>query len=674
MKKITIVITLFCIITTSVLSAVDIFDTKERTKEELTQLIHAELDNLASLEGEIRYYNSLLKHRSKAKELYESGKIAELRKLFQSHTKVLDIYFEERDYDSIKNKIGELKIIYTNFDIVSDQLLYYDAKFYSISRNEKKAQELLEKLVDEYPTSPKIDDAIFLLAEMYFKNGENEKLIGTYSILQGENSAQHKFWLGNAYFNLGKYLESTNIFKTITKDEAFGFKAKLMLALNSYFTDGVDKAIDYFSLLQDITPVEQENYPFILLCLARIYSEIDKDDIALADYEQYASLEQEYNNGIGDEILFEIATAYNNNKQYDLAIRYFTMITDKPRKSEYFASSKYYIAVAELNKGDFEGAQEGINDMIYQNQLLMDTINQKYNLLDKYQSLRKKTFDPNISEEEYIATKTKLAKVEKALETTNRLAQELYQGLNPNSLRILEAVEAEYLSYSDVVDDMDFVIHIAETKPNTRMANKMNANIDALNSDLVSLQILKYLGKKKDYKYDEFRFARSLANEKISTLSFIEQMDDIKAAAEVKHPKVVPSVEKIKELMRLNIQSIDTIAKYSFNPVITPEEKEIIAEEIKSIETNKKQYALLRKAILKNFNKKIAKKLEKQKNIFSEEFNLLRDYYDNVLTTAMEDVALENDKYKTSLLNVLFKKTQNEDEEYKALQEKIKNE
>ena len=669
MKNITIIIVL-CYV--SALFAIDSFDAKERSKNELIALIHAELDELAILEGEIEYFNSLLIHRKKAKELYDAGKISELNKLFNTHTRKLESYFEKGNFDLIRKKVGELKIIYTKFDFVNDQLMYYDAKLLSVSKNELKAQEKLEYLIQNYPNSPKLDNAIFLLAEMYFKTDENQKLIDIYGRLSGENTVKHQFWLGNAYFNLGRYEESTNVFKTFTKDPEYGFKAKLMLALNSYFTQGADVAIDYFTLLKEIAPIEDPDFSFIVLSLARLYSEIDKDDIALIYYEQYVILERDY--GIEDEVLFEIATAYNNNKKFDQAILYFIKITEKPRKSEYFASAKFYIAVAELNKGDFEGAQAGINDMIYQNQLLMETINQKYYLLDKYSILRKKLFDPNLSEEEFSATKSKLVKVERALETTNKLVQDLYLGLNPYSLKVLESVEAEYLSYSDMIDDMDIVIKIAETTPNRKMANKMDDKIDALNTDLIGVQILSYIGEEGNYTYDEFRFARTLANEKISTQLLIEEMNEIKVLAEVKRPKVAASVAKIIDLLALNIGSIDTIAKYSFTPNLSSDEKQIIAAEIESIESNKKSYELLKDSILKNFNKKIAKKLQKQRDLFADEFVVLREYYDGVLTSAMEDVAIENDKYEMSLLNILFKQTQNEDEDYKALQEKIRNE
>ena len=669
MKNITIIIVL-CYV--SALFAIDSFDAKERSKNELIALIHAELDELAILEGEIEYFNSLLIHRKKAKELYDAGKISELNKLFNTHTRKLESYFEKGNFDLIRKKVGELKIIYTKFDFVNDQLMYYDAKLLSVSKNELKAQEKLEYLIQNYPNSPKLDNAIFLLAEMYFKTDENQKLIDIYGRLSGENTVKHQFWLGNAYFNLGRYEESTNVFKTFTKDPEYGFKAKLMLALNSYFTQGADVAIDYFTLLKEIAPIEDPDFSFIVLSLARLYSEIDKDDIALIYYEQYVILERDY--GIEDEVLFEIATAYNNNKKFDQAILYFIKITEKPRKSEYFASAKFYIAVAELNKGDFEGAQAGINDMIYQNQLLMETINQKYYLLDKYSILRKKLFDPNLSEEEFSATKSKLVKVERALETTNKLVQDLYLGLNPYSLKVLESVEAEYLSYSDMIDDMDIVIKIAETTPNRKMANKMDDKIDALNTDLIGVQILSYIGEEGNYTYDEFRFARTLANEKISTQLLIEEMNEIKVLAEVKRPKVAASVAKIIDLLALNIESIDTIAKYSFTPNLSSDEKQIIAAEIESIESNKKSYELLKDSILKNFNKKIAKKLQKQRDLFADEFVVLREYYDGVLTSAMEDVAIENDKYEMSLLNILFKQTQNEDEDYKALQEKIRNE
>ncbi|MBC8385410.1 MAG: hypothetical protein H8E57_07820, partial [Candidatus Cloacimonetes bacterium] len=73
-------------------------------------------------------------------------------------------------------------------------------------------------------------------------------------------------------------------------------------------------------------------------------------------------------------------------------------------------------------------------------------------------------------------------------------------------------------------------------------------------------------------------------------------------------------------------------------------------------------------------NKKIAKRIEQEKEILIEENELLKNTYSKAIDSIKDEVIQESDKYRISLLDVLFKQTQNLDEEYDEFQEQIKNE
>ena len=82
----------------------------------------------------------------------------------------------------------------------------------------------------------------------------------------------------------------------------------------------------------------------------------------------------------------------------------------------------------------------------------------------------------------------------------------------------------------------------------------------------------------------------------------------------------------------------------------------------------------LRAIVKKDFNKRIAAKLNKEKQLLVSEFDSLKDLYDRALSTVIGDVTAVTDQYQMKLLGLLFNQTQVMDKKYKELQEKVRNE
>ena len=122
------------------------------------------------------------------------------------------------------------------------------------------------------------------------------------------------------------------------------------------------------------------------------------------------------------------------------------------------------------------------------------------------------------------------------------------------------------------------------------------------------------------------------------------------------------------------MRSLDVMAEVAFSGKAPEELHQIIQEESAAIEHNRSELVILKKDVIENFNKKIAKRLEQEKEILIEENELLKNTYSKAIDSIKDEVIQESDKYRISLLDVLFKQTQNLDEEYDEFQEQIKNE
>ena len=373
--------------------------------------------------------------------------------------------------------------------------------------------------------------------------------------------------------------------------------------------------------------------------------------------------------------MFEIGTQYKNGKDYDKALDYYSLIINNPVKSEYFTSAKFAVLMVELEKGDINTVEEKLNEIISINNILLETLNAKYSLLEKHKNLRSDYSKDEISETERASIKNKMDSIESALQKTNTSLQSLYKGLDPVTLIALEMLEEEYLSYNSIISEMEAVIKLANTIPNKKIPKMLDLRIEDTDASLVTLQMISYLGHKSHISSQDYELARALALEKLEEDFLLDTWKEIKnIARDTNHPNIEAMCDNSIELLAGNLESIDTIAKIQFQGEASADMKLLIQEEAEAITQNRDDLIALKQEVIEKFNKKIAKRLEKEKELLVEENEILKETYHNALTMMKDDLVEENDRYQISLLDVLFKQSQNIDQEYKEFTEQMKNE
>ena len=263
----------------------------------------------------------------------------------------------------------------------------------------------------------------------------------------------------------------------------------------------------------------------------------------------------------------------------------------------------------------------------------METMNTKYSLLEKFSKLRRELNQEDVSDEQRNALKTQADNIEKALVQTNITLEELYTGLDNNSLAILQILEEEYLSYSSTISAMDAVALLARTLPNKRIPTILDNEIASSDSSLITLQVLSYLGHRPRFSSQDFSFAKTLASEKIYQDNLLKTWIEIEQIAiQNNHDEMLPSIRNSQKNLHENLKSIDTIAEYMFKGKPSDEFQDLIRDEIFAIERNKEELLALKEDLIKNFNKFIARKLDNEKEILIAEFEVLQLIYDNLLS------------------------------------------
>ena len=483
---------------------------------------------------------------------------------------------------------------------------------------------------------------------------------------------QQNYWLAQAYYNTGRYTEAETYFIILKKDKRFAFRSEAMLALISYFTEDLKSSIEKFTELEISYNNRTDYYEYVLISLARLHLANNDFEKALMYYDNYYDFTYD---SISDEIIYEIAIQNYNNKRNDRAIEYFKVIIERSVKSQYFASAKFFVAVTEQGRGNYDQAENTLTEMITINKVLMKTMNTKYSLLEKISKLRRGLNHKDISDEEKNTLKAQTDNLEKALIQTNITLEELYTGLDNYSLQTLQIIEEEYLSYSSTIADMDAIILLARSLPNKRIPAILDREIASSDSSLITLQVLSYLGHRPRFSNQDFNFAKTLASEKIYQENLLKTWMEIEQIAiQNNHEEMLPSIRNSQKNLQENLESIDVIARYMFKGKPSDEFQDLIKDEALAIEKNKKELLELKKDIIKNFNKFVARKLNNEKEILIAEFEGLQFIYDDLLTELMDEIDYANNQYLFSLLSILFKQTQIMDDEYKEFQEKVKNE
>ncbi|HHE37132.1 MAG TPA: hypothetical protein ENL20_00970 [Candidatus Cloacimonetes bacterium] len=674
----------------SLVLLLSLFLSAQEDNSALIQLIQEEQRGLDIIEGEIQYFYNLINLRKEVREQYKNGNLLKIERAFDEDSRVIDNMFRTSDAQAISMKVGELKVIYSDVPELKDQILFYRAKSLKIRGNVDKSQNLLEELVDNYQSSPKFDPALFLLEEIYFIKELDSELITLYNKFPSNKSGQQKYQLAQAYYNIDDFDNAKKRFQLLSENEEYSFRAKSMLALIAYFEDGINASIKMFETLKNEHQPSTPYYDFVILSLARLYSE-KKDMITSLDYyEQYLDLQgdllfSDSDYGIAtvelqkkmnyDEIMYEIGTQYKNAKDYDRALYYYSLIINNPVKSEYFASAKFAVLMVELEKGDINTVEEKLNEIISVNNILLETLNAKYSLLEKYKNLRTDYSKDDISENERTSIKNKMDSIESALQKTNTSLQSLYKGLDPVTLIALEMLEEEYLSYNSIISEMEAVIKLANTIPNKKIPKMLDKRIEDSDAYLVTLQMISYLGHLQNFTTQDYELARALAVEKLHEDFLLNTWKEIRnIARETNHPNIAVMCDNSIEILSGNLESIDTIARIQFQGEPSADMKQLIREEAVAIEQNRDDLIEIKQEVIEKFNKKIAKRLDKEKELLVEENEMLKETYHNALTMMKDDIVEENDRYQISLLDVLFKQSQTIDEEYKEFTEQMKNE
>lgn len=209
------------------------------------------------------------------------------------------IFFETSDY---RNAIRSFESYLKSYPIDEDApySAYYMAMSYYYLTNNQRAIEILEKLENEYPNAPIIEDVRFRISKIYFESGDLDKSYMKFKDF--EKLYPNSKYIPEVFYTIGKILfqkgNSPNVQTNLIYDSAMYFQksSQIQSPLKPYamFNSGVsflligkyESAIDSFNKLVDEFSISSD--PNIKDMVNEAVYNLAKTYQKLGDYENSA--------------------------------------------------------------------------------------------------------------------------------------------------------------------------------------------------------------------------------------------------------------------------------------------------------------------------------------------------------------------------------------------------
>jgi TolA-binding protein len=299
----------------------------------------------------------------------------------QDYQKALTLY-NNKQYKAAQSLFDDIKY---NTD---DAVLQSDCSYYiancAVRLNQKNADDLVLKFVEEYPTSTKRNTAFLDVADYYFENSKYAyarkwyEKVDELSIARSERD-RYNFNYGYSFYSTGSEKQATKYLNRVVDSKEYGSQAKYYIGYMAYEGDDYDTANEYFDQVSD-----NEKYKEKLS-----YYQADLN-FKLGKFEKAIELAKEQlpnSRGVeASELNKIIGESYFNLKKYTEAIPFLQAY--KGKRGKWNNTDYYQLGYTYYKQNDFEKAISEFNKIIDGDNAVAQ--NAYYHLGESYINLDKK--------------------------------------------------------------------------------------------------------------------------------------------------------------------------------------------------------------------------------------------------------------------------------------------
>jgi len=295
--------------------------------------------------------------------------------------KALSLY-EDKQYTSAQIIFKNVKDAATTEGLKSD-CAYYIANC-AIRTDQENAEELINRFVEEYPSSRKQNQAYIDVAYYYFDHKEYKEALQWFnkvdeSVLKNSDRDKYNFQKGYCYFDSKKTKEAKNYFSKVANSKEYGTQSKYYMGFMAYESDDYVEANKQFDQVAS-NEKYSEKLSYYKSDMSFKAGEFQKAiDLGIKAMPNSTPEEKSELNKI-------IGESYFNLKQYDKAIPY--LVGYKGKKGKWNNTDFYQLGYAYYVQKDYENAIAQFNKIIDGNDFVAQ--NAYYHLGESYLKSGKK--------------------------------------------------------------------------------------------------------------------------------------------------------------------------------------------------------------------------------------------------------------------------------------------
>ncbi len=266
---------------------------------------------------------------------------------------------------------------------IKSNCAYYIANS-AIRLNQQNADNLMEKFVEDYPTSLKRNSAYINVGNYYFDNGKYSHARKWFDKVDEFNlnaSEKEQFYFNNgyAYFKNKQYADAKKYFNRISTSEKYGAQAKYYLGYIAYEGDDYEEANRLFEEVKDEERYSKNMSYYQADMNFKLGKFQEAIDLGLEQYDNSSPKEK-------SELSKIIGESYFNLEKYEEAIPYLKEY--KGKKGKWNNTDYYLLGYAYYKQGNYKNAIGEFNKIIDGNNAVSQ--NAYYHLAESYLKLNQK--------------------------------------------------------------------------------------------------------------------------------------------------------------------------------------------------------------------------------------------------------------------------------------------
>ena len=266
--------------------------------------------------------------------------------------------YKDKQYQSAQILFDKVQSQVTNQEVQAD-CAYYIANC-AIRLNQTGADAMVEKFVEDYPTSTKQNQAYIEVAHYYFDQGNYPQALQWFdkantNSMSAADKEKYNFQKGYAYFTAKNAKEATKYFNQVVNSPTYGSQAKYYLGYMSYELDDYNSANQYFDQVQDKDKYKEKMGYFQADMNFKLGNFQKAIDLGLEQLPKSNTEEK-------SELSKIIGESYFNLNQYDKALPYLQVY--KGKKGKWNNTDFYQLGYTYYKQNDFENAISQFNKII----------------------------------------------------------------------------------------------------------------------------------------------------------------------------------------------------------------------------------------------------------------------------------------------------------------------